>query len=145
MVVYTHKRKEIHYGHKKKRMQKCKEVEEEEEEEQEKEEKVYEQKQKEPIPLRDLQARMQCKETELEPKQNRSKPQICKDKTKSLFFLLSPPNRSRSRSPSGLAARYGRFGRRRWCWVLLLRRVFPLVGGVVVHVLGFVDPASKNC
>jgi hypothetical protein len=77
-VVYTRKRKEIHYGHEKNRMQKCKE---------EKEEKVY--KQKEPIPLRNLQARMQCKETELEPK--RRGPNLRPEKTKQIryfsFFL----------------------------------------------------------
>ena len=59
-VVYTRKRKEIHYGHEKNRMQKCKEEEEEEDEEEEKEEKEEKVcKQKEPIPLRNLQARMQ--------------------------------------------------------------------------------------
>jgi hypothetical protein len=85
-VVYTRKRKEIHYGHEKNRMQKCKEEEEEEDEEEEKEEKeekVY--KQKEPIPLRNLQARMQCKETELEPK--RRGPNLRPEKTKQIHYF----------------------------------------------------------
>jgi hypothetical protein len=60
-------------------MQKCKE----EEEKEEKEEKVY--KQKEPIPLRNLQARMQCKETELEPK--RRGPNLRPEKTKQIHYF----------------------------------------------------------